>query len=153
MHFPLKIFSAFENPENALNFGTGNAVFHKETVHSDKNRIADKNVEEERENNKEEEHNAEIIGEFLVFKKTFKSAVFGHNREYVAGVGHQKAAENRCKERSPIAKAAEHLFCFLFKFRIFPHKNTSLGNFIIAPKMIFAIKNWRLILRADDILR
>ena len=40
------------------------------------------------ENNKEEEHGAEIIGKFLVFKKAFQSAVFGHNREYVGWVGH-----------------------------------------------------------------
>ena len=41
----IKIVSAFEDPENAFDFGTGNSVFHKEAVHSHKNGIAYKQVE------------------------------------------------------------------------------------------------------------
>ena len=48
----VKIVSAFEYPEKAADFGTGDSVFHKESVHANKNRISDEDVEKEREKNK-----------------------------------------------------------------------------------------------------
>ena len=84
----VKIVSAFEDPENAFDFGTGNAVFHKEAVHSNEDRIADEDVEKEgKKNEKGNRKGDEGRNFFVSVKGVFKFRVFGNYGKNVSRAG------------------------------------------------------------------